>query len=371
LYWVTNEHFIKSIIRLVTHYAGGRFYADNPDAYNFTRLLSSDDKHHFDAGLLMLFVLPVELDLLRLMRPLDREVFNYLAERMDYESGVIGRSRQVSYGGMALDLSERDVARRVKESLIKVTSCQVRESVRRLIAEGLLVSLSSSSDSRQLIVCRAFYQKILPAHQSAQNPVPAESPQQLHVLFKALSLNNNNLQDKKQSSPQIRSDSVPITSIYSINNNARETDFVMTLDWQYAENEMQMILHRAGGFTVDKIKPEWVSGFVGYWWGQGDKKRLNQQQWTAKLGANIVNYLRNPGTFESLQGASVKAAGAAAESVHYPDWARLPRDDQQLVSWMRRMGYGDPPPGVDFKQARAFVQRKVDVRLGEWKRGLS
>lgn len=315
----------------------------------------------------MLLVLPGELEILRDMRPIDRDVFYYLAERVDYDSGVIGRTRRVSYGGMALDLSERDFSRRVKETLIQHTITNVENSVKRLVKAGLLEKLSKSGVGCSLVLSRVYWVSV---YSSVKNPVAAQLLGQLLGTNTNISNNINTLDNKNKSSCQSKLDPVATTSIYSINNHACE-EFVMSLDWQYSENELQMILHRAGGFKLDQVKPEWVSGFVGYWWGQGDKKRLTQQQWTAKLGANLVNYLRNPGTFENLQGGSAKAAIASPDSVHYPDWARLPRDDQQLVSWMRRMGYGDPPPGLDFKQARAFVQRRVDIRLSEWKRGLS
>jgi hypothetical protein len=318
----------------------------------------------------MLLVLPDELYVLREMRPFDRDVFNYLAERVDYQTGIVGRSRKVSYGGMALDLSERDVARRVKSTLWKVTSDQVRNAVRRLIDEGLLVSLSKKGDKCDLILRRVFLADLLFRDNSVQNPVAAQLPEQLTYLLGLFPLNNNKIEEIKESSEQGRIDSVAITSFSNINNNADDR-FLMSLDWQYSEPELLMILHRGGGYTMAGVNPAWISGFIAYWWGEG--KRLgNQREWTAKLGMKLIGYLRQPGMFETLHGISEKSdKNSTVNGEHLPDWARPPRDDGQLVSWMRRHQYGDPPPGLDYKQARAYLHRAITIRLAQWRKGLS
>jgi len=313
----------------------------------------------------MLLVLPDELEILRDMRPLDRDVFNYLSERVDYESGVIGRSRRVSYGGMALDLSERDVARRVKSTLLKLTSIDIENSVKRLVKAGLLERLSKSGIGCALILKRVYWVSL---YSSVQNPVARQMLGELLGFIKNKTTDNNELDNKKESSCEVRFGSVATTSLQHTTYSAGDK-FLMNLDWQPDNEELKKIL-ALSGHAVENINPAWVSEFISYWYAEGERA-LTQRQWTVKLARLLEDYLLHPGLFEKRHGISKPVETPGFKNLTMPDWAVLPRDDMRLVSWMRKFGYGDPPAGLDYKQARAYVQRQVDVRLGEWKRGLS
>lgn len=307
----------------------------------------------------MLIVFPDELAILRGMQPLDRDVFNYLAERVDFDTGVVGEARRVSYGGMAFDLSEPDQARRAKGKLLKLTSRQVRNSVARLVDAGLLDRLSKKGVNCDLVVRRFFWAKALDVSSSVQNPDGRQMADRLFKLAGLFSLNNKELDVKEDFRRQGDNVSDGITSLQLLQQGDVER-FVMFLEWQPSQDELDMIFHRAG-VDKSKIKPEWVSEFVAHWWGEG-KRCYNQREWTARFGAKMVDFLRNPARFDELRGMrSIKPVSAGAE--HYPDYARIPRDDALLVPWMRRHGYGDPLPGHDYRQARAHLQRAVDARL--------
>ncbi|MFA6051546.1 MAG: DnaT-like ssDNA-binding domain-containing protein [Methylobacter sp.] len=315
----------------------------------------------------MLIVLPDELAVLREMQPLDRDVFNYLAERVDFETGVIGKARGVSYGGIALDLSERDQSRRAKGKLRKLTSKQVENSVGRLVTMGLLERMSGLRVCDSLILRRFFWAKALHQDNSAKNPDGSKLGAQLGKLIRVFKLNNNNLNTEEQSRWEGKnvSDGTTSKELLLLRENEK---FAMFLEWQPSQDELNMIFHRAG-VDKSKIKPEWISEFIGHWWGEG-KRSYTQREWTARFGKQMISFLRNPSRADELVGlGAVKSRSVGTE--HYPDWAQVPRNDSQLVSWMVRHGYGEPLPGHDYRQARAHLQRAVDIRLNTERSKLS
>ena len=321
----------------------------------------------------MLLLLPNELDILREMRPLDRDVFNYLSERVDYDTGIIGLSRRVSYGGMALDLSERDVARRVKETLIKVSSREVRSSVIRLVNAGLLSSMSAKGFHHDLVLSRCFFVELLSADKSVKNPVGITVGRQLAFIAGKFNNDNNVLNEYDESRCNSVGSSVGITSIqHTTTTRAREEkQFSMVLDWQPDKEVMEKILSLSG-FLLAAVKREWVNEFVTYWFTQPDKAMSNQQ-WTVKLARLVVDYLAHPGLYEKRHGVEVSNTvnTSGLKNIALPDWAKVPKDDNQLVPWMKYFGYGDPPIGMDYRQTRLYVQRQIEIKLKEWKRGLS
>ena len=320
----------------------------------------------------MLIVLPNELELLRDMRPLDRDVFNYLAERIDYDTGIIGKSRCVSYGGMALDLSESDVARRAKGTLVKVSSRVIRNCVIRLINAGLLSSMSAKGFHHDLVLCRVFWVNFLSADNSVKNPVGITVGRQLAFIAHKFNSNNNGLQHDDESRCDSVGSSVGITSVQHTTPCAREEkQFSMRLDWQPDQQILDKVLSMSG-FMSTAIKLEWINEFITYWFSQPEKQ-LNSQQWTIKLARLLVDYLAHPGLYEKRKGIeNANAMGSSGlKNIALPDWARVPKDDMQLVPWMHHFGYGDPPIGLDYRQARAYLQRQIEFRLKEWRRGLS
>jgi len=316
----------------------------------------------------MLLVLPAELEILREMRPLDRDVFNYLAERVDYNSGVIGRSRRVSYGGMALDLSERDVARRVKSTLVKVTSKDLINTVTRLVNAGLLSRMSAKGFGHDLVLSRVFFVQLLSADNSVQNPVGNAVGFQLGMLLKKLTNNNNDLQSNNESSQSSVGNAVGITSLQHTSTPG-DDKFLMSLDWKPDQGDVVKILAMSGLF-YENVKADWVNEFVSHWFSEGERK-LTQRQWTVKLARLLVDYLSHPGLFEQRRGIGKAVKSAGFKNLAVPEWARIPRDDEQMVAFMRHFGYGEPDVGISYQQARVMLVRKVEIRLTEWKKGLS
>jgi hypothetical protein len=294
-----------------------------------------------------------------------------LAERVDYDTGIIGRSRRVSYGGIALDLSERDVARRIKDNLVKVSAREVRNAVLRLVNVGILSSMSEKGFHHDLVLSRVFFVDLLSGDNSVKNPVGITVGLQLAFIAGKFNNGINELQQNNETRIDSVGISVGITSLqHTTTTRARENGiFTMMLDWKPDDQILIKIL-AMDGFVLEKVNKAWISEFITYWFSRQDVL-LSQPQWTTKLARLLQEYLAHPGLYEQRRGINKPGETPGFKNLDLPDWARLPRDDQQLVSWMRHFGYGDPPAGLDYKQARSFLQRQVDIRLKEWKRGLS
>ena len=308
----------------------------------------------------MLLVFDEELEVLRDMQPLDRDVFNYLAERVDFVTGVIGRFRAVSHSGIALDLSERDQARRAKDKLRKLTTSNIENAIKRLVAAGLLERLSGPRLCDCLVLRRFFWVRALGGDESAQKADAAKMLLQMTAAHGIFKLNNNKLSAENEFRCQGESVSDATTLKELLLLQKVDENFVMFLEWSPSEDELSMIFHRAG-VDKSKVKPEWLSEFVSYWWGEG-KRSYNQREWTARYCKQAISFLRNPARADDLLGlGGVKQRHVGAE--HYPDYARVPKDDAQLVPWMARHGYGVPLPGHSYQQARALLRVAIERRL--------
>jgi hypothetical protein len=312
----------------------------------------------------MLIVLPGELEILREMQPLDRDVFNYLAERVDFETGMIGRSRKVSYGSMAYDLSEHEAERRRRESLRTVTSKQVENSIGRLVNAGLLSRLSKSGFNQSLLLVRVFWVAALGKGTCAQKPDGSQLGVLLGVLNKLSSNKNNNIESNSQSSQEARREAVGTTSITQQQQQADEK-FTMRLDWQPTAGEFEVLLFRAGK-RMDAVQQEWVAEFVAYWFGEG-KRQYSQREWTARLAMRVVDLLRDPGRFERERGGQQAKLPPTSSRSGLPEWARIPRNDDDLTPWAMRHGYGAADIGWNWLQYRGALQCAVEARLKQWR----
>jgi len=319
----------------------------------------------------MLFLMSVECSIIAEMRPLDRDVMHYLSERTDFNTCIIGKTRKVSYGGMALDLSERDVARRVKNSLVKLTMCQIRESVNRLVNKGLFVRLSKEGKGNNLVLLRKKMVDLVAMDDSVKNPVHRVARSFSYYLKPLNLFQNNMLESKIDKEKHAVHSSVPRTSLLHTTTMNFEKK-PMTLDWEFSEKDMEMILFRAFGnkYTIKDIDLVWVAEFVTHW--SSEPGRLETQaKWTGKLGMSIVDYFRRPGLYDERRGISQQKASSPTagriekNSSSLPDWAKQPRNDDDLVMWARGHGYGDGPIGYDYNQLRGWLRRKVDARMLE------
>jgi hypothetical protein len=317
----------------------------------------------------MLIVLPDELEILRDMQPLDRDVFHYLAERMDFKTGVTGKSRKVSYGGMAYDLTEHDGSRRKPETLQKLSKDQARNAVRRLVNAGLLQALSEQGSHQNLIVVRVFYADLLGLGNCVKNPDATQMPDQLRKFFSVLNNIFNNLGNNKNSSCQEKTNPDAITS-YTQHQQQGGDEILMTTDWHPDQSEYEMILYRAG-FKAEKVNPLWIREFIDHWASDG-KRRYSQAVWTKRLAYRMIDYLRDPGLYDRLHGVNqqrpVNSNSAPSSRPAIPEWACIPRDDEALQNWAMRHGYGGAEPGWTYHQFRNVLRTKVENRLTQWRR---
>lgn len=316
----------------------------------------------------MLIVFPDELEQLKTMQPVDRDIFNYLAERMDYASGQIGRSRKVSYGGIAFDLSERDGERRRPETLRVLSRYDVINSVARLVKCGLLRRLSRPGKHESLLLVRVFFEDLLGKGSCVQKPVNTQIIQQLTQLGSVLSKINNNLQIDSASSLHTNQGAVNRTSLHQQQQGADEK-FLMPLDWSPTESDVEAILFRAGR-RVDQVRPEWVAEYVAFWHQEG-RRRMTQSGWTMHFARRMLDYLSKPGYFEALRNLDrVSDKPVKPASQLKPEWAQPPRDDDSLPSWMSRHGYGSGPPGFTYHQTRNWLRGQIERRFADWQRAL-
>ncbi len=315
------------------------------------------------------YLLSEEMELLRAMQVIDREVFYYLCQRTNHDNGVIGGVCKVSYGGIAFDLSEKIEPGR-KSNLWAVSSDDVRNSVRRLIKAGLLESSSHKGKMKKLMLHRVFFIEYLLGCNSVKNEVTSRLPVRLTVTNNINPIKNSELRSLDGQAYQSKLDEVTITLLqqHQQENEIKSEAFIMTLDWQPTGEDLNMILFRAFGnrYKIDDIDLAWVSEFVGYWYSQ-ENRQYTQRQWTVKFGAKVVDYFRRPELFDKLRGVRDSSKGVYVEgnSHSLPAWARPPNSDNALIGWMNQHGYGDAPPGFDYQQTRGWLRRRIDQRVAD------
>jgi len=317
-----------------------------------------------------------ETDILRDMRPLDRDVFHYLMDRMDFKTGVIGKIVRISYGGIAYDLSEDRVARRKSESLMTYDKDNIRRSVNRLIQAGLLRTESSKGWRESLILVRVFYERLLGLGHCAKNPDATtdviDMPLQIIAQVKFLYNIFNNIDTEKKSKEQVVKNpdaTADDITLNTINQPYTAEKFSMRLDWRPTADEYDSII-RLSGFSPDQVNPVWIAEFLSYWADPERRGRLESQYyWTRKLAMQVLKYLRHPGLFEQEQGIRQQAerSNNNPKSMGRPEWARIPIDDEQLQPWAARHGYGAADIGWNYQQYRNMLRAKVEARLKQWR----
>jgi hypothetical protein len=313
----------------------------------------------------MLIVLDDELEVLRDMRALDRDVFNYLAARVDFDSGMIGQASAVSYGGIALDLTERPGQGRASGSVRVVDRNDVRHAVDRLIDAGLLRSFSEQGKKQNLILLRIFWGRLLDRDKSVQKEVAQKLRRSCASVLRKLSFIVKDIDENKEDDSRGSCAEVGITSL--IQQQQGGDHFVMFSAWQPTMDELEMSLYRAGGYKLDQVPGFWIAEFIDHWRSEG-KRRMSQAEWTKKLAWEMVADLRDPGRFDRLHGVNQpgKAAGKAKAS-GLPEWASPPRDNTALGRWMRQHDYGDGPPGLTLEQTRNWLTPRIEARLKQWR----
>jgi hypothetical protein len=315
----------------------------------------------------MLIVLDEELDILRGMQPLDRDVFNYLAARVDFDTGLVGSA---SYGGIALDLSERNSSGRSVDSVQKLDRHKVRNSVKRLVSVGLLRSFSEQGKDQDLILLRVFWARLLDTDRSVQNEVTRRLRASYSQTIGKLSCLINHIERHQDDEKRAGYAEVAIT----LNNIHTYTDaeFSMSVNWQPTLDELEVMLIRSG-YSMDQVDPVWITKFVGYWSLEKNQgRKYSQGGWTHKLLLELIDNLRHPGLYEQRRGIVNKPGQARTSGQQktsgLPEWAVPPKEDHMLNGWMRKHGYGDGPPGFAFYQMRQWLQSAIEGRLKDWRK---
>jgi hypothetical protein len=314
-------------------------------------------------------LMPEEYEILRNMQVIDREVFYYLEQRMDRKTAVIGKAVKVSRSGIALDLSERSEPGR-RRAVWVINASDVKDSLRRLCKAGLLRS-ETAAESAVLVFVRVFFEGWLLRDKSVQKQVPRQVPQGFPGIDSEIVNNNKALEVTKPENNQELPRQVPPTIyITSTTTDEFEKPVAMSIDWQPLETDLRALLFRSGGskYKIEDIDQRWLGEFVGYWFSMPNRL-MTPRQWTAKFASSVIRYFSDPDLVARKFGAATcgVAVGqqAAVEANHraLPDFAKLPRDDNALVTWSLRHGYGDPDPGDGWAEFRAKLKQKINRRL--------
>jgi len=318
-------------------------------------------------------ILAEEYEIISQMQVIDREVFFYLAQRTDKSTGLVGKQCRISYSGMAFDLSERVTPGRRSEPIVW-RSDDVRNAVRRLVSQGVIVSVSKKGKGNNLYLYRVFLVESLAQERCAQKQVTSRLPSRLPVDNEGKTIKNNGLKHENTEGYHDKTREVTITNIQHHQQGATNAKS-MSLDWTPDANVLATMFHMAFGqrITPDRIDPFWKTEWISYWWSRPDVKQT-EQQWNRKYATAMIRYLKNPGLFEKLHGLDKPSEQVNSRAIHkpyvettknLPEWAKIPKEDDQLVIWGERHGYGHGPNGYNANQLRAHYRKMVAVRLEE------
>jgi len=277
------------------------------------------------------------------MHALDSDVFHYLCAKTDWASGVIGRCSAVSYYRIASALTE-DIPRKPSRSLRQVNRNDVRNSVKRLVRVGLFINESLADEKQKaLILRRPFWQALLIASTTENNPDTQQLSGFIAELLKHSSFNNshlpNNSTDKSESSY-----AADATYKKTINiTNAQSEKFQMSLIWQYDENLVELFL-QAAGFSASQIKQVWFGKYVQYWFGEAITR--TQHAWSMHFANHMQSYLLRPTFFEEVNGmledGNKRSTTRSIKTTTVP----LFSDGTQLQAWAIAKGLPDAPIGA-------------------------
>lgn len=321
----------------------------------------------------LVIILPSEQALLLKRRPtlvgkneailhsLDSDVFYYCCSQTDWQTGIIGAHSAISYGGIALALSE-DIPRKAKQSLRIVKRKCVYNSIQRLIKAGLLRSESLPiPEQKRLVLRRVFWQACITAPYSAKNPDSRQMAGFITAMQRMKTFNNNHLDDLN-TPPKSRSYPADGTYKNTINiTNAAEKKFRMTLTWQYDEKFVDLFLH-ASGFSVSQIKQVWFGKYVQYWSQQAMQR--SQHEWQVHFANHMQGYLLRPYFFEEVNGMTDylnNSNNARRDKACLVSTITVPmlRDGTQLQAWAVANGLPEAPVGFDTTAYYRFLCQQV------------
>lgn len=320
----------------------------------------------------MMRVLPEEYDKVFTMQVIDREVFFYLCQRTDHKTGTVGQRLRVSRSGIALDISERMVPGKRSKCWV-VSASDVKHAIERLVLAGLLNRLSKAEKGIDLVLERVFFVQYLQTHKSVKKQVDRPVDRKLSGYNQETNNNISELEENKPTAyPEVDRQVDRTIYINTSTTTDAEKPFALSIDWQPTESELRAILFRSVGskHKIEDIDPRWLGEFVGYWFSMPGRM-MTQRQWTAKYSANVIRYFSDPDLVARKFGGGVsgvtvgRQAAFDAGARNVPDFARLPKSDEELISFAKRFAYGDPDPGDGWIEFRSKLKLKINRRLAE------
>jgi len=325
----------------------------------------------------LLIVLPQERALLatrrlddkadkkRVMHALDSDVFHYLCSYTDWSSGVIGQRSAVSYYRIASALTE-DIPRKPSRSLRQVNRNDVRNSVKRLIRVGVLISESLADETqRALILRRPFWQALLTVDESKNNPDTRQLSGFMAELMKHKPFNRNVLE---QNSTDDTKSSYAADATYKnpINlSKAKSTSFQLSLTWQYDENLVELFL-QAAGFSANQIKQVWFGKYVQYWSGEAIER--TQREWSMHFANHMQGYLLRPDYFEKMNGMLDDDQSSTTRRAKGRTVVPRLNDGSQLQAWAITKGLPTAPVGLSTVQYYQLLCNSVERRASKQER---
>jgi len=321
-----------------------------------------------------LIVLPSERDRLLGLHAMDERVFNYLCERTDYRSGLIGIKSSVSYGRMALDLSEH-IPRKALAKQIKLTRKDAINSTARLVKANLFTRLEAKANSKRLKLMRNFWRDLLNTNNSVQNPDGTQLVQ-LMVLLNSDKFNkNSNLSDYSKS----RWHNVAIPDGTNLSTTTSTNSFSMSDEWSPSRAFAARV--KSAGFDIqqdDKLLFDYALVEMRmYWMAEQGNKARNQIGWELVL-LKSMQHLKQEATAEAFANAKPRSeaqgAGSEAKAASAGNYAagvkskpagliipKVPnyRNQNDLVRWQATTKAPEPRAG---EETYDYYRRMLDWR---------
>lgn len=278
---------------------------------------------------------------------LDRLVFDYLFQRCDDESGVVGANIKVSHAGIAGDLSEKGGQGKRKE-LIVFSRDDVRNAIRRLVESGLLERLSlEKGDDLELRFI--FEAENLEMSFSVQNEVTLKLPTSYHDKVEV----NQGTYDGHKTGSRGEVTTTPSTT------TTTDSRFLMNLDWKPSDLFWKRV--ELAGLKREQVFGGWVGEFVSYR-SSNDGTRRTQAQWEHKLLENVIGYIRNPNLGKSAK--IINIANQPTRQQKARQGIVMPNlfDATALQNWAVKNGFRAANYGESSEQYRAAIHAAVTTK---------
>lgn len=297
-------------------------------------------------------------------KQLDRNVFAYLVDCIDLETGLIGTRHKVSHSRVAGDISERSQQGKKSEPIV-FTAQGVRNAIGRMIEIGLYDRVSQKGKGGTLVL-RACIEKFsytpdsIPSHESASKKVNMKLTGSYH-------LNNQHNQSLNAENDTPLNEKVTINSSYLLTNTPPSvieagTRRSMFLSWQPSE-EFKKEINKAWPASPEMLKhmKACIMTFKSYWLTQ--KVEFSQDEWQMKLWRNDLEPLL---TGKRIPMASNQGAAQRTPSKPYTPKPKLLKVPDKLFGrvlqdWAKNnAGFREFVPGEDDNQYKQVLRNHIE-----------